>query len=97
MIVSSLLYIQSFALTLVLTTLNAIIAPFPNLSLLIPDNLGLVFGNIFLLDSFLPVTEMFYLFTFAIAYQLSLFGFKIFMLTMELSQQVAKTFIRVLG
>lgn len=97
MIVSSLLYIQAFALNLVLFTLNTIIAPFPNLALLVPDNLGLVFGNIFLLDSFLPVTEMFFIFAFAITYQLSLFGFKIFMLTMELSQQVAKTFIRVLG
>jgi len=42
----------------------------------VSSTFGIVFGNIFLLDSFLPVTEAFYMASLALSFKLAIFGYK---------------------
>jgi len=94
MIVVTILTIALFILTVFIGFLNSIFGAFPSLPLG-PDGVGYVFGNIYLLNSFLPVSDLFILASFALTWKTILFTFEVTMFTLSLMNTVRRTFTQI--
>jgi len=93
MIVSAILYIVGSVLAIFLGVLSVIVAPLQIIMPDLPTNLGNIFGNVYLFDTFLPVTELFYFAILAITFKTAILGYKVFLLTTHFFGYVKRTFL----
>lgn len=95
MIVTVLLNIGVTILGYFLFLVNAVLPSLPTMS--IPSGLGYVFGNIYLFNDFLPVTDLFIAFGFAVVFKLAIMTFKVVLYVLELFNTVRRTFLTLRG
>lgn len=59
----------------------------------VPTNIGYVFGNIMLLNDFLPITDLFAIALFAISFKAALFGYEVVLATSYFIGHVRRTYL----
>jgi H+/Cl- antiporter ClcA len=87
MLVVLILNIMVFILGVFVSIISGIFGVFAIPVVAIGAGLGYVFGNIFLFDSFLPVTEAFYLLTAALTFKLAMFSVEVFFFFIGMAKQ----------
>lgn len=96
MLIDIILTITGYVFKLVIFILSPFLSFVANTSGIdITSGVGYVFGNIYLLNAFLPVTELFALSYIAISVKTALFGFKVFMWLTSLMNTLRKSFISI--
>ena len=96
MIISIIIGIVTVVLKLFLSIIAPIFSAFPSsYSVSIGNGTAYMFGNIKLMDTFLPITEFFYLAGLALTLKTAIFGYKVVLYMMSLTNFVRKTFISV--
>jgi len=93
MIVEIYISILGYIFEFVMYEVNLLLAPFNFLAITVPTGFGYLFGNVFLLNDFLPVTEMFVLFALAVSFKTALVGYKAFLFFTFWIRYVKQTFI----
>jgi len=96
MIISILLGIGLFIFYIFLAIVSAMfggMSSFP----VVPSGIGYIFGNIYLLNDFLPVTEFFALFVFAVSIKLVFFTWKVVLFMLDIFNTVRRTFLTFRG
>lgn len=89
--------VLSSALSIVFVLLGPVFALFPDVAFGLASSIGYIFGNIMLLNGFLPVTDLFVIGGLAIAYKSAFIGYDIFLFVMEFTNAVKRTFISYRG
>jgi len=77
----------------VLTQFNLIFQFLPDVVFDISSGVGYVFGNMWLLNDLLPISDLFVIATMAITFKTVLFGFKAVMFLMGFFNVVRRTFL----
>jgi len=96
MLIDILLTITGYVFNLVIFILSPFLSFVANTSGVdISGGVGYVFGNIYLLNDFLPVTELFALSYIAISIKTAIFGYKVFMWLTSLMNTIRKSFISI--
>jgi len=93
MIVEIYISLVGYLFDFIMYQLNLLLSPFNFLSINIPAGFGYLFGNVFLLNDFLPVTEMFVFFGIAVSFKIAIFGYKAFQFFMYWISYVKRTFL----
>jgi len=92
MIIIAILTIAVYLLNIFLGVLENTVGLIPSLPS-IPAGAGYIFGNIYLLNDFLPITDLYAILIFAITFKAAILAFKVFLLVIELLNTVRKTFL----
>jgi len=95
MLTSAIGYIMVNLLLLILNIVGTIFVAFQLPTVSIASYTGYVFGNIMLLNAFLPVTEFLVLGGFALTLKAAIVVFKGFIMLMSFSNFVRKTFLQI--
>jgi len=96
MVINIILTILFKLFTFLLHVISVILQPF-DFAINLSYNTGLVFGNIWLLNDLLPVSDLFYWFLVFVTLNLALLTVKVFFLAMSFTTYLRRTFLTIFG
>lgn len=96
MIFNIVITVWYWVLLLISNVLTVLTAPF-DFALTFPYSVGLVFGNIWLLNDLLPVSDLFFWFGIFVTLNLGILTLKAYLLTLSFLKYVRRTFLTISG
>jgi hypothetical protein len=95
MLITALITVATYVLTLFIAIVSPIFAGAPDVTGYLSSGIGYVFGNLRLFNEFLPITEAFVLVGIALSFKLTIFAYKVILFFMHTANFVRKTFIGI--
>lgn len=93
MIISGIIYLVVTILNLFLVLLAPIFLLFPEITTTAGSGVGYIFGTMYQLNSFLPITELFALGTIALSFKIAVFAYQVVFYLLEIANTVRRTFV----
>jgi len=95
MLVASIIYILGYLLALFFAVVNPLLGTTSFVTATqVGNGASYIFGNLQILNEWLPVTEMLYLASVALVFKAGIFSYKVFLWFMSISRVIRRTFVQ---